>query len=230
MPGASGASGPALADAGARWADLRLRVISASFLAPAALVCVWAGGWLYGLMLGAAFLGVGWEWGRMCRWRPLPLVLGLCYAAAALFSLAVLRAFGFHVVVLLLLVVWTSDVGAYAVGRVVGGRRLAPRVSPGKTWSGAIGGLLAAIAVGGIWAGFSVSMVAAAATLSIASQLGDLGESALKRWYGVKDSGAIIPGHGGLLDRLDGLMAASIATGLFFVWFYLGMGHIGAAL
>ena len=216
MPSASGGSERALAEVGSRWADLRLRVVTAAVIAPLSLLCVWAGGWLYAVLLVAGFAGVSWEWGSMCRWRPLPLVPGLVYAALALWSLWLLRdTGGARLVFTLFAIVWCSDIGAYAAGRIVGGPRLAPRISPGKTWSGAAGGLAAAMIGGSVVAGFaSVANLCVIAVLGIASQLGDLGESALKRYYNVKDSGRLLPGHGGLLDRLDGLMAASIVAGL----------------
>ncbi len=115
-----------------------------------------------------------------------------------------------------MLLVWASDVGAYAVGRLVGGAKLAPAISPGKTRSGAIGGLLFSALAGaaaalafGADAGQLGFAALVAGLLGAASQVGDLGESAVKRHYGVKDSGRLIPGHGGLLDRLDGVMLAA---------------------
>ena len=110
---------------------------------------------------------------------------------------------------------WATDIGAYLVGRTFGGPKLAPAISPNKTWSGAIGGL--ACGVGGallaarlLDVGFSpVTILIAAAIVSIASQLGDLFESWWKRVFGVKDSGGLIPGHGGILDRIDGVLLAS---------------------
>ena len=211
----SAALEPALADppARARWADLRLRALSAIVLIPLVLLCVWLGGWPFDALLAAALLGVAWEWAAMCRWSGLPLALGLSYAAASVASLWWLRAAGLPDVVLVLVVVWCSDIGAYAVGRLVGGPRLASSISPGKTWSGAFGGLAAAVVGGMCVTGVTVWGGAAAALLGVASQLGDLGESALKRHYGVKDSGRLIPGHGGLLDRVDGLMAAALVCG-----------------
>ncbi len=215
LPAASGGSAHALAERGTRWADLRLRMASAAVLAPLVLLCAWHGGWPFLILLAAALAGLAWEWGSMCRWRAVPLALGLLYAVIAMASLAVLRSlFGAMGVFFILAVVWCSDIGAYGAGRFVGGRRLAPSISPGKTWSGAAGGLLAAMAGGMLTAGINVSVMLVAALLGVASQLGDLGESALKRRYGVKDSGRLIPGHGGMLDRLDGLMAASIVAGL----------------
>jgi phosphatidate cytidylyltransferase len=199
-------------------------VLSAAILAPLALLCVWAGGWPYFVMVLLALAGIGYEWGSMCRWRPTPLLLGLAYAAMAAFSLLLIRSFGARYVYFILLVVWSSDIGAYAFGRLIGGRRLAPSISPGKTWSGAVGGLVTSVVLGGAVAGFSVVSLTWAALLGVASQLGDLGESAVKRRYGVKDSGRLIPGHGGLLDRLDGLMAAAVIAGVPALRLLIAMG------
>jgi phosphatidate cytidylyltransferase len=123
-------------------------------------------------------------------------------------------------VIVLLLVVWASDVGAYIAGRAIGGARLAPSISPGKTWSGSAGGLAGAAVVGltaGLILGNAVLIwrpVAFAVFVGCISQAGDLFESLLKRRFGVKDSGTMIPGHGGLLDRLDALLAAAPAAAL----------------
>ena len=114
----------------------------------------------------------------------------------------------------LLAVVWASDIGAYASGRLIGGPKLAPKLSPNKTWSGAVGGFACALVVGFAAAHLAqanvVRVLAVTAIVAIAAQLGDLGESVAKRHFHVKDSGALIPGHGGLLDRLDSLLAASM--------------------
>lgn len=118
-------------------------------------------------------------------------------------------------VLFLFLVVWASDIGAYMTGRALGGPRLWPAVSPNKTWAGALGGLAAAMAIGFL-AAVSLSLgqlawaaLPVAAVLGMAAQGGDLLESWLKRRFGVKDSSGLIPGHGGLLDRLDGVLAAA---------------------
>ena len=107
----------------------------------------------------------------------------------------------------LLGVVWASDIGAYAFGRLIGGPKLAPALSPNKTWAGAAGGLICALLVGFAAAHWghreALQLLAATAAVAIAAQLGDLGESFAKRHFHVKDSGGLIPGHGGLLDRLD---------------------------
>ncbi len=121
----------------------------------------------------------------------------------------------------LLAVVWATDIAAYFVGRALGGPRLAPRISPGKTWSGLIGAMIGAALVGWLaaFAAFGAAHAVhalAAAGLAIGAQLGDLFESALKRHFAVKDSSRLIPGHGGLLDRIDGLLLAAplLAMGL----------------
>jgi phosphatidate cytidylyltransferase len=123
-------------------------------------------------------------------------------------------AFGEVAVLFLFAVVWSTDVLGYFVGRTIGGPRLAPPVSPNKTWSGACGGALGAVAAGTAAAAVSGDMAlpvaaAVAFVLSVASQAGDLFESAVKRRFGVKDASHVIPGHGGLMDRLDGFIAAS---------------------
>ncbi|HET6469825.1 MAG TPA: phosphatidate cytidylyltransferase [Geminicoccaceae bacterium] len=119
----------------------------------------------------------------------------------------------------LLLVVWTTDIAAYFVGRAIGGRRLAPRISPGKTWAGLLGGMTGAAVIGAIFAwafgGLAAAGAAVAALLAAVAQAGDLFESWIKRVAGVKDSGHLIPGHGGVLDRLDGLLFAAPAFAVF---------------
>ncbi len=148
------------------------------------------------------------------------LAIGVLYAALPALALFVLRSdpfAGLIAILYLFAVVWGTDIGAYLVGRTLGGPKLWPAVSPGKTWSGAIGGLSAAVFAGiaVLWA-FDVRLTAAIVVicifLSVASQAGDLFESAMKRRFGVKDSGTIIPGHGGIMDRVDGLVVASVAA------------------
>jgi phosphatidate cytidylyltransferase len=122
-------------------------------------------------------------------------------------------AHGAAAVYFLFAVVWVTDILGYFVGRAVGGPRLALRISPKKTWAGAIGGALGAVAAGVVFAtlaGYSViGSGAIAFVLSLVSQGGDLLESAIKRHFGVKDASHVIPGHGGLMDRLDGFIAAA---------------------
>jgi phosphatidate cytidylyltransferase len=143
------------------------------------------------------------------------LTLGLVYTGLAAISLAFLRDAdepGLWTILFLFAVVWATDILAYFVGRAVGGPKLAPAISPGKTWSGAIGGLVggiaAGIAVAAVFGEIGLPIVLVGAVLSVVSQLGDLFESGVKRRYGVKDASGLIPGHGGMMDRVDGLVAA----------------------
>lgn len=142
--------------------------------------------------------------------------LGALYCAIPVFALPVIREqWGFSLLLFVFLVVWITDIAAYFTGRHFGGAKLMPAVSPKKTWSGAIGGLVAAAMIGllYVWwidARSPALLVALAVLLSVASQAGDLFESWVKRRYAVKDSGNLIPGHGGFLDRVDGLVAAAL--------------------
>lgn len=146
--------------------------------------------------------------------------LGLAYAGLLGIALSALRgddAAGLHATLLLFAVVWTTDILAYFVGRAVGGPKLAPSISPGKTWSGAIGGTVFALLAGlsvashfGSPLGWA-TLVALILALSVASQAGDLFRSAIKRRFGAKDSSQLIPGHGGVMDRVDGLATAAFA-------------------
>ena len=146
---------------------------------------------------------------------------GFIYAAAAEQASIMLRsdpAMGWPALMLVFLVVWVTDIGGYFAGRGLGGPKLWPRISPNKTWAGALGGFAASIAVAAGFAAFGLGktgpLLLLGSILSIVSQLGDLFESAVKRRFGVKDSSHIIPGHGGLLDRLDGFVAAVVLAAI----------------
>lgn len=172
--------------------------------------------------IGAGVLAAGFAAVWPISGQP-PLPAGILYVGLAVVCLIWLRA-GTSVpgranVLFLVLVVWASDIGAYAAGRLVGGPKLAPALSPGKTWAGAAGGLVAAMLVGQAAASALAGApwgapAACAGLLGIVCQAGDLLESGIKRHFGVKDSGRLIPGHGGLLDRLDGLLAAAPVAAL----------------
>jgi len=179
-------------------------------------------GWVIATGTAAAALAAT----RVRLERPLWYAIGGAYLGSAVLAFLWLRAdpvSGRAVIFWLVAVVWATDVGAYAAGRSIGGPRLAPRISPGKTWAGLAGGAIAA-AIAGILVvltlasadvGLSglVGIAIASAVLAVVAQVGDLFESHLKRRAGAKDSSNLIPGHGGVFDRIDGLLAAALALG-----------------
>jgi phosphatidate cytidylyltransferase len=188
------------------------------------------------VVLGLGFVIAWWFAQRMVETLTQPalrLALGVVYIGVAGIALIELRhdnAAGRANVLFLFAVVWASDIGAYLAGRLFGGPKLWPAVSPNKTWSGAAGGMVATLLVGlVVAASFTpnasvLAVLVVAALLGVASQAGDLLESAIKRHFDVKDSSHLIPGHGGLLDRLDGVLAAAPVAGL--LSFLLGHGRV----
>jgi phosphatidate cytidylyltransferase len=165
--------------------------------------------------------------------RPADAAFGVIYLGPAAICLVWLRSTnqGPWWTLMLLLVTWAADIGAFAVGNVLKGPKLWPRFSPNKTWSGFVGGLAAASATGTLMtalSAFQLNLWAAALiglVVGLATMAGDLWESALKRRFGVKDSGDLIPGHGGLLDRVDGLMFAVVVMALARLANHWGWGH-----
>jgi phosphatidate cytidylyltransferase len=149
-------------------------------------------------------------------------IAGLTYAALPAWALVWIRSdpgFGAIAVLYLFAIAWTTDTASYAAGRLIGGPRLAPHISPRKTWSGFIIGALAPALVGYVFAlalegARPLRLAAVSVALALACQTGDLLESAVKRRFGTKDMSKLIPGHGGLLDRIDGLLAAAVLAGL----------------
>ncbi|MEA3004507.1 MAG: phosphatidate cytidylyltransferase [Sphingomonadales bacterium] len=152
--------------------------------------------------------------------RRLALGWGYLYVAIPAFALVLLNWAWFELVFWLMLVTWATDIFAYFAGRGLGGPKLAPRISPNKTWSGLIGGMAGAAVVGALAAwllDIGPPFLFLGAPMGLIAQLGDLYESWVKRRAGVKDSGGLIPGHGGVLDRLDGLLPVVVATLLILV-------------
>ena len=168
------------------------------------------------LPTAALTLVVAWFAGVRTLWP----AAGVVYVAVPCIAAIWLRAapgLGFETIVWLFAVVWATDVGAYFAGRGIGGPRLAPRISPNKTWAGLAGGIAAAALTGMVTAYVlglpdRAMLVMFSALLAVVAQGGDLAESLVKRHFGAKDSGRLIPGHGGVLDRLDGLMSAAPAV------------------
>ena len=198
----------------ARWSDLRTRVISAVVMVVLAGLDIASGGWIFVAAVAALCAVMLWELSRMTRRDP---VIGLVFAAAIVVAgaeLIRLRGDGIAQIFWLVLVVVASDVCGYFVGRLVGGPKFWPSVSPKKTWSGTIAGWIGAALVG---LGFYLTghanllMVAMSPILAFAGQLGDIAESAIKRRAGVKDASTLIPGHGGVLDRFDAMIGALLA-------------------
>lgn len=171
------------------------------------------------LVVGAAAAALA---GSLFGAPPLWIGVGVGYVGLPCLAMIWLRSspdFGLSVLIWLFLVVWTTDSAAYFAGRTLGGPKLAPSISPAKTWSGFWGGVLGAAFVSVLFAWLlGLERLAAlgllAAALAVIAQIGDLAESALKRRAGVKDSGQLIPGHGGILDRVDGLLFAAPALAL----------------
>lgn len=157
-----------------------------------------------------------WTW-----WLP----AGMLYSGLTAISLSGIRGedwLGFTAMLFVFATVWATDILAYFVGRAIGGPKLAPRISPGKTWSGAIGGTISGVMAGSglalvFFSSIGLWVVFVAFLLSVTSQTGDLFESFIKRRFGVKDSGRLIPGHGGVMDRVDGLVFACFAAFLLAV-------------
>ncbi|MCL2636301.1 MAG: phosphatidate cytidylyltransferase [Betaproteobacteria bacterium] len=179
-------------------------------------------------IVGGAWLlwrGVA-RWPALSRW--LRWGIGMAMLAVAWAALAIAYARGVNLLLSVLALVWAADIGAYAFGRALGGkltggRKLAPSISPGKTWEGAVGGLICVLLVGAVWVGFEsrsfspslytalwlhgpIWFVAGLALLTAMSVVGDLTESLVKRAAGAKDSSQLLPGHGGVLDRIDALL------------------------
>lgn len=163
--------------------------------------------------------------------------LGVLYVSLPGIALVVLRndpAYGIAAIVLVMLMVWAADTLAYFAGRIIGGPKLAPRISPRKTWAG-MGGAMAGSALAALCVGLALRVPAlwmlliVAAALAVVEQGGDLFKSAMKRYYGVKDSGRLIPGHGGVIDRVDGLVAVATAAALVGT-LRAGIAHAGAGI
>lgn len=218
--------------------DLGIRALSAVVLVALAGTALWFGGLAFaalllvggGLMI-AEWLGLTKAMALNGGARAAMLLLGALVIAGTAGGLWLIRHnLGFTVALWVFAMVWATDIGAYFAGRAFGGKRLAPSISPSKTWSGLIGGMIAALVVGAtlgdraeimgvpLWIGLVVGLIA---------QLGDLGESAMKRRAGVKDSGKLIPGHGGIFDRVDGLIPVAILLGILAATGHLAVRAMG---
>lgn len=215
--------------------DLKTRLISAAVMALIAGFALWVGSWLFTLFVILIALALMFEWyglvenfGYSKNITYIWLALGVLYIGFASFTLIYFRLkdASFIPTLMLLLVVIATDAGAYFAGRKFGGKKLAPSISPGKTWAGLLGGMIAAGLLWSIYSELNNSAIWYAAlgsgmAMAILAQMGDLFESWMKRKAGKKDSSNIIPGHGGLFDRADGILAVFFVLGIFHIPLYL---------
>ena len=199
--------------------ELFVRTATGLVLIALALLTAVLGGTLFAVFVAAIATAMFYEWTRLVRgWGAAWYASGFVYALVPALALLWIRERDAHGLDLLLwafIVTWSTDIGAYFAGRRFGRRKLAPSISPGKTVEGLVGGVVAATLLGGAWViatDLGRALLALAPVLAIAAQAGDLFESSMKRRAGVKDSGDWLPGHGGALDRLDGLVPVAVLT------------------
>jgi phosphatidate cytidylyltransferase len=226
----------------AKKSDLGTRTLSALVMLAVAGIALWLGGWWWTALVGLVAAGVMFEWRRLVRAfahtigaQVLWSLVGIVYLGLAAAMLMFLRdgEDGLSSVLAVLLMVIATDVGAYFAGRTLGGPKIAPKISPSKTWSGLCGGMVAsglaiallifALSPDGLEPKTLLAYGLGGAALAVVAQAADFFESWMKRRAGVKDSSQLIPGHGGLFDRVDGLLGVSFVLGiLFFVGRWAG--------
>jgi phosphatidate cytidylyltransferase len=237
--------------------DLGIRTVSAVVMVAVAGTALWLGGWVWAVFVALVALGVLWEWRGLVRGLSVPvlrrtlwIMSGVVYVASGSTMLVLLRneLEGVGRVLLIVGAVICTDIGAYFVGRTIGGPKIAPTISPSKTWAGLFGGMLGAslavVAIATAWdadlceafyprttefgldgpcsgivkmyppSHFLLWAIVTGSLIAITAQAGDFFESWMKRRAGVKDSGKLLPGHGGLFDRVDGLIAVLFVIGL----------------
>ena len=201
--------------------ELLVRTVTGIILIALALLAAVQGGNVFAYAVAAIATAMFYEWTRIVRgWGAGWYVAGIPYAVLPAIALLWIRerdAHGLELLLWVFIVTWSTDIGAYFVGRRLGKRKLAPSISPGKTVEGLYGGMAAATLAGGAWTlamGLGKPLLVLAPLFALAAQSGDLFESWMKRRAGVKDSGSWLPGHGGVLDRVDGLVPVAVLTAL----------------
>ena len=199
--------------------ELLVRSLAGAAMMLLALACALKGGYYFAVLVAAAATMMFFEWTRIVRgWGAAWNIGGFVYAlvpARALLWVRDRAEDGLALILWVFIVTWATDIGAYFVGRAFGRAKLAPTISPNKTVAGLYGGMAAAALLAGGWvllAGLDLALLAFAPLFALGAQAGDLFESWMKRRAGVKDSGAWLPGHGGVLDRLDGLVPVAVLT------------------
>lgn len=199
-----------------RWSDLRTRIISGVLLVAVVIALTLAHPYSFDAMIAVMAVILLREWHGLTRTRsPWFLPLGVVYIGAAVAALVYLRHENVNILLALFAIVWTGDIAAYFTGKRFGNHKIAPSISPGKSWEGLAGSIVASAAVAALLGNVApIPHAILGASLAVVGLLGDLFESALKRRIGVKDSGRLIPGHGGLFDRVDALLPCAILAGL----------------
>ncbi len=204
--------------------ELAKRALVGVLLIGLALGAAALGGYVFAGLVALAACVMLYEWRRIVAgWGFGWQIAGFVYALLPALALLWIRErspVGLELLLWVFIATWSVDIGAYFAGRSIGGPKLAPSISPNKTWSGLIGGMAAATLFGGLWAWLlelPIVLLLFAAPFAIAAQMGDLFESWLKRRAGVKDSGSWLPGHGGALDRLDGLVVVATLTAVMMI-------------
>jgi phosphatidate cytidylyltransferase len=199
--------------------ELAVRTLTGAIMITIALLAAYVGDDLFAIMVALVATAMFYEWTRIVRgWGAAWYVSGFFYAVLPALALLWIREradHGFELLIWVFIVTWSTDIGAYFAGRAFGKRKLAPSISPNKTQEGLYGGMAAATLLGAAWAvaaGLGKPLLAFPPLLAIAAQGGDLFESWMKRKAGIKDSGSWLPGHGGVLDRLDGLVPVAVLT------------------
>ena len=199
--------------------ELAVRTLTGVIMIVVALVAAYVGGTVFAWAVAAVATLMFYEWTRITKgWGPGWYVAGFVYALLPALALLWIRerdAHGLYLLIWVFIVTWSTDIGAYFTGRTFGKRKLAPTISPNKTVEGLLGGMASAALFGGAWTlatGLGTALIVLAPVLAVTAQAGDLFESGMKRRAGVKDSGAWLPGHGGALDRLDGLVPVAVLT------------------
>lgn len=202
----------------AQWGDLGPRVASAAVMLAVGGAALWIGGWIFAALIVLAVVAMLWELWSMTLRQGRDGVIALVYGVAILLAGAALiwlrcQPQGLVLTLWLLAVVIASDIMGYFAGRLLGGPKFWPRISPKKTWSGTIAGWIGALIVGWAFSGALGSVVILFSPIvAFAGQMGDIAESAIKRRAGVKDSSNLIPGHGGVLDRFDAVILAVLVV------------------
>ena len=199
--------------------ELAIRSLTGAGLIALALMAAYVGGYSFAVLVAAASTAIFYEWTRITKgWGLAWGIGGFAYALVAAIALLWIRDRadnGLALVVWVFIVTWATDIGAYFAGRAFGRKKLAPVISPNKTWAGLYGGMAAATLFAGAWVwllDLAPPLYVMAPVLAMIAQAGDLFESWMKRRAGLKDSGNWLPGHGGTFDRLDGLLPVAILT------------------